>query len=123
MHTSLGSDLLLEWDIFHFIVLHFELAKIHAGVCVGLSGSSAIGAPPIVHFGTEQQKQRFLPGILTGEINFCLGATEPTGGSDLSGLKTTAVKDASGEFYIVNGHKVSGIHVPKLASAFYLRRA
>ncbi|KAL4939242.1 hypothetical protein BDV06DRAFT_214462 [Aspergillus oleicola] len=94
-----------EWDIFHFIVLHFEMAKIHAGVCVGLSGSSAIGAPPIVHFGTEEQKQRWLPGILTGEINFCLGATEPTGGSDLSGLKTMAVKDASGTFYVVNGHK------------------
>ncbi|KAL2823612.1 acyl-CoA dehydrogenase/oxidase [Aspergillus cavernicola] len=94
-----------EWDIFHFIVLHFELAKTHAGVCVGLSGSSAIGAPPIVHFGTEEQKQRWLPGILTGDITFCLGATEPTGGSDLSGLKTTAVKDASGRFYIVNGNK------------------
>ncbi|OGE54957.1 hypothetical protein PENARI_c005G07621 [Penicillium arizonense] len=94
-----------EWDIFHFIVLKAEMAKIYGGVPTGLSGSSAIGAPPIVHFGTETQKEKWLPGILTGEVSFCLAATEPTGGSDLANLKTTAVKDSTGKWYIVNGHK------------------
>ncbi|BDD54657.1 hypothetical protein MAP00_000258 [Monascus purpureus] len=95
----------IEWDIFHFIVLNYELAKIHGGVGGALGGSSVIGAPPIIHFGTEEQKQKWLPGILTGELSFCLGATEPTGGSDLANLRTTAVKDPTGKFYIVNGNK------------------
>lgn len=96
----------IEWDIFHFIVLNYELAKIHGGVGGALGGSSVIGAPPIIHFGAEEQKQKWLPGILTGELSFCLGATEPTGGSDLANLRTTAVKDLTGKFYIVNGNKV-----------------
>ncbi|KAJ5239859.1 hypothetical protein N7468_004478 [Penicillium chermesinum] len=94
-----------QWDIFHFIVLSYEMARTHGGVSGGLGGSSVIGAPPIVHFGTEEQKQKWLPGILTGDLSFCLGATEPTGGSDLAGLKTTAKKDPTGDFYIVNGNK------------------
>jgi alkylation response protein AidB-like acyl-CoA dehydrogenase len=96
----------VEWDIFHFITLQYELAQIHGGVTSGLSGASAIGAPPVVFFGTEKQKQKWLPGILSGDVCFCLGATEPTGGSDVANLRTTAKKDASGKFYIVNGNKV-----------------
>ncbi|KAF9884972.1 hypothetical protein FE257_000882 [Aspergillus nanangensis] len=94
-----------QWDIFHFVILSFEMAKTHGGVNGGLGGSSVIGAPPIVNFGTDEQKQKWLPGILTGELSFCLGATEPTGGSDLANLKTSATKDPTGKFYIVNGHK------------------
>jgi alkylation response protein AidB-like acyl-CoA dehydrogenase len=76
-------------------------------VLAGLSSASGIGAPPIVKFGTEKQKDDWLPGIFTGETVFCLGATEPSGGSDLAKLKTTAVKTECGKYYIVNGHKVS----------------
>ncbi|KAL3439262.1 acyl-CoA dehydrogenase/oxidase [Aspergillus tetrazonus] len=95
-----------HWDIFHFLVMHHELSKIgSAGVLAALGGGIAIGAPPIVHHGTDDQKDRFLSGIFSGETRLCLGATEPTGGSDLANLKTTAKKTTDGKAYIVNGHK------------------
>lgn len=71
---------MLEWDIFHFLVLNYEIARIcSGGVVGGLAGGSAIGIPPVIHFGTQEQKQKWLPGIFTGDVSFCLGATEPTG--------------------------------------------
>ncbi|CAH0055030.1 unnamed protein product [Clonostachys solani] len=92
-----------EWDIFHFIILHHETARVGYVGCLG--GGSVIGAPPVVNHGNEEQRERWLPGIFTGETRFCLGATEPSGGSDLANLKTTAKKSPDGKFYIVNGHK------------------
>ncbi|KAH0380357.1 acyl-CoA dehydrogenase, partial [Aureobasidium melanogenum] len=94
-----------DYDIFHFIVLHDELARVHAGPLSGLSGSSTIGAPPILSHGTQKQKDQWLPGIFTGKTKFCLGATEASGGSDLANLKTSAKKTDDGKFYIVNGTK------------------
>jgi alkylation response protein AidB-like acyl-CoA dehydrogenase len=60
--------------------------------------------PAIMSHGTEEQKQRFLPGIAGGEMHFCIGYTEPSAGTDLASLKTSAVKD--GDHYVVNGNKV-----------------
>ncbi|CAG9954841.1 unnamed protein product [Clonostachys rosea f. rosea IK726] len=95
-----------DWDIFHSLVVSHEVSRIgYAGVTVGLSGGTSIGIPPIIVHGTEKQKRDWLPGIFTGEISFCLGATEPTGGSDLANLKTTARRTEDGQAYIVNGHK------------------
>ena len=60
---------------------------------------------PVLHrFGTEEQKQRFLPGIYNGEVFWCQGYSEPGSGSDLASLKTTAVRQ--GDYYIVNGQKI-----------------
>ena len=95
-----------EWDPFHSLILNDEKARVEAGVLTALSSASAIGAPPIIKFGTEAQKEAWLPGIFTGETASCLGATEPSGGSDLANLKTTAKKTEDGKHYIVNGHKV-----------------
>lgn len=62
------------------MVMHFEVSKMASGgVLAGLAGGAAIGTPPIVHFGNQEQKQRWLPGIFKGTTSFCLGATEPTG--------------------------------------------
>ena len=111
------------------MILHDETSRAHCGALSGLMGSSTIGAPPIIHHGTSEQKQKWLPGIFTGETRLCLGSTEPTGrllshfshlkwfamsgpktiatgGSDVANLKTTAVRSADGKHYIVNGHKV-----------------
>jgi acyl-CoA dehydrogenase len=62
-----------------------------------------IVAPFLVHFGTDEQKARWLPGMVAGETIACIGLTEPQGGSDLKELKTSAVFD--GDAYVVNGAK------------------
>jgi alkylation response protein AidB-like acyl-CoA dehydrogenase len=73
-----------EWDVFHSVIMSYEINRIgYGGVTVGLAGGSAIGVPPVIKHGTEEQKRRWLPGLFTGDVNFCLGATEPSGESNL----------------------------------------
>ncbi|MQY24537.1 acyl-CoA dehydrogenase family protein [Nocardia aurantia] len=61
--------------------------------------------PTLQQFGTEEQKRRFLPGILAGEIHFAIGYSEPEAGTDLAALRTGAVRDSGGD-WIVNGQKI-----------------
>lgn len=84
-------------------VLLEELNKVNAalGSCVGIHAD--ITAPYLVELGTEEQKKRWLPGVAAGEILLAIGMTEPSGGSDLAALKTTAVKD--GDEWVLNGSK------------------
>ncbi|OBI08052.1 acyl-CoA dehydrogenase [Mycolicibacter heraklionensis] len=60
--------------------------------------------PTLIQFGTEQQKKRFLPAILKGEVDFAVGYSEPGAGSDLASLRTSAVRD--GDEYVINGSKM-----------------
>ncbi len=60
--------------------------------------------PALIEKGSEEQKRRFLPGILAGEIHFAIGYTEPEAGTDLASLRTSAVRD--GDHYVVNGTKI-----------------
>ena len=60
--------------------------------------------PTLQLYGTDEQKQRFLPAILAGEVHFAIGYTEPDAGTDLASLKTTAVR--RGDEFIVNGQKI-----------------
>ncbi|GME46821.1 Acyl-CoA dehydrogenase conserved site [Neofusicoccum parvum] len=93
-----------EWDAFHDLIVIDEIARCGClGVVWGLACGNAIGVPPLVNFGSEEQKRRFLPGVLGGQMRFCLGVTEPDAGSDVAGITTTAERD--GEEYVVNGAK------------------
>jgi 3-oxocholest-4-en-26-oyl-CoA dehydrogenase alpha subunit len=64
--------------------------------------------PTLMQFGTEEQKQTFLPAILDGTVEFAIGYSEPEAGSDLASLRTTAVRDGSGPDadYVINGQKM-----------------
>jgi alkylation response protein AidB-like acyl-CoA dehydrogenase len=91
-------------DDFRFnAVLTEEMAKVGAWMptCVGIHAD--ITAPYLVDLGTEEQKQRWLPGVASGELLLGIGMTEPGGGSDLAALKTTAVRD--GDEWVINGSK------------------
>lgn len=93
----------IEADLFYMIIAAQELAMAGCGgVCASLM-SHGIGTPPIVHYGSEALKRRVLPPIFAGEAISALAITEPGGGSDVAGLKTTAKRD--GDYYIVNGSK------------------
>jgi len=91
-------------DMTHMLVAGEEkiLAGKSVGTTVGL-GSHGIAIPPILRFGTDEQKQRFIPPVLRGEKVAALAITEPGGGSDVARLKTRAVRD--GDDYIINGSK------------------
>lgn len=75
------------------------------GLGTALGGASVIGVPPVVEHGSEEQKASWLPGLFTWETSFALGITEPSGGSDVANIETTATKSPDGTHYIVNGYK------------------
>lgn len=74
-----------------------------AGVPLPLMALNTVG-PTLMQFGTDAQKAYFLPRILSGEIDFAIGYSEPGAGTDLAALKTRAVRD--GDHYVVNGQKI-----------------
>jgi alkylation response protein AidB-like acyl-CoA dehydrogenase len=93
-----------EWDGFHDLIVVDELARCgYLGVIWALSCGNSIGAPPLVNYGTHEQKIKFLPDVVAGKSRFCLGVTEPDAGSDVAGITTTA--ERHGNFYRVNGCK------------------
>ncbi|KZZ39443.1 acyl-CoA dehydrogenase family protein, partial [Oleiphilus sp. HI0086] len=72
---------------------------------IGFGLHSDIAVPYIMAYGSEEQKQKYLPGCVDGSIVTAIAMTEPGTGSDLQGVKTNAVLDESGEFYTLNGSK------------------
>lgn len=79
-----------ELDLFHLLIMTDETSRIEGGVTIALGGGSIIGAPPIVHHGTEEQKRRWLPGLFTWETSFGLGITEPSGGVSIDNMSASA---------------------------------
>ena len=73
---------------------------------VALSAHTGIGTLPILYFGNEAQKAKYLPGLATGELKASYCLTEPGSGSDALGAKTKAVLTDDGKYYIINGQKM-----------------
>ena len=83
-----------------------EKVAAYASFAVSHGGHSGIGTIPIVYFGTEEQKQRFLPKIATGEKLACYCLSEPQAGSDALAARTRAVLSPDGKSWILNGQKM-----------------
>ena len=90
-------------DYFALCLALEELARVDSSVAITLEAGVSLGAMPIYRFGTEAQKQRWLPALAAGEILGAFGLTEPGGGSDAGATRTTASLD--GEEWVINGSK------------------
>jgi len=85
------------------IIYNEEMARANAPALVNGLGIMLVG-PTIIHWGTEEQKKRYVPKILSGEEIWCQGYSEPGSGSDVASLQTRAVEE--GDYFIINGQKV-----------------
>jgi acyl-CoA dehydrogenase len=107
-----------EVDHFMWIIAVQELARAGAGGISASLMSHSIGAPPIARAGTPEFKARVLPEILSGQKISALAITEPSGGSDVANLRTTARRE--GDVYVVNGEKTfitSGMRADYITTA------
>jgi len=101
-------------------IFHEEHARCGAPLGVNLIGHGIL-APTLLHFGTEAQKRRFLPGILSNRDVWCQGYSEPGAGSDLAALRTRA-EPAPGGGYVLNGHKIWTSFADRARWCFVLAR-
>ncbi|MFN3966232.1 MAG: acyl-CoA dehydrogenase family protein, partial [Endomicrobiia bacterium] len=88
--------------IFELCLVVEELSKVDGAISLALA-ATALGTFPIILFGTEEQKRKYLPDIATGKKLAAFAITEPNAGSDVSAIQTTAKKE--GDYYILNGTK------------------
>ena len=91
-------------DLFHQLILSEELARPGCGGVAASLMSHTIGLPPVARHGSAELQARVIPPVLAGHQIAALAVTEPSGGSDVAALKTTAVRD--GDHYVLHGEKV-----------------
>jgi alkylation response protein AidB-like acyl-CoA dehydrogenase len=90
-------------DLISYMIVIHELAKVDASHGLTVSAHTTLGTSPIVYFGTDQQKNRYVPLLASGKVMGGFGLTEEGAGSDAGGTRTNAVK--KGDRYIINGSK------------------
>jgi butyryl-CoA dehydrogenase len=95
-------------DILSYMIAIHEMAKVDASHGITISAHTTLGSSPIVNFGTDEQKERFIPLLASGRVLGGFGLTETTAGSDAAGTKSTAVKKNG--HYVLNGSKVFITH-------------
>lgn len=91
-------------DTLTYVLCVEEMSRVCATTGVIVSAHTSLGCDPIVKYGTEEQKARFLPDMFSGKRLGAFGLTEPNAGTDASGQQTKAVRD--GDNYILNGSKI-----------------
>lgn len=90
-------------DVRSYVVVGEEMAKVSAVSCIWTLTPNSLAGGPLLLSGTDEQKEKYLKPILTGEKKVCFALTEPGAGSDAGSMTTTAVRD--GEYYVLNGRK------------------
>src|SRR6266536_6307064 len=103
-------------DYYTSLVLAEEIVHAHSGgLAMGLAVQTDMAMPPILAFGTEEQKREWVVPAIAGDAILCLGITEPDAGSDVAGIKTRALRDgdeyviSGSKTYITNGHRAHAI--------------
>ncbi|MBM7645394.1 alkylation response protein AidB-like acyl-CoA dehydrogenase [Scopulibacillus daqui] len=90
-------------DFISYIIAIHELSKVSPTIGVIMSVHTSVGTNPILYFGSKEQKETYIPKLASGEYIGAFAVTEPGSGSDVSGLKTKAVRN--GDHYLLNGSK------------------
>ena len=93
-----------EMDYLSYIIAVEEIARIDGSQAATIAAGNSLGIGPIYYFGSEAQKDKYLPRLCRGEGLWGFGLTEATAGSDAGGSKTTAVRD--GDQWVINGSKI-----------------
>lgn len=94
----------MNLDFFYDVVFNEEIARMNSGgFAITQQVVQYMSSPYILKFGSERLKEKYLPGIISGDLISCIGITEPGAGSDAANIQTRATKE--GDFYIVNGSK------------------
>lgn len=93
----------LDMDTLAYVIAVEELARVDSSQAATIAAHISLGIGPILHYGTEEQKQFYLPMLATGEATWAFGLTEPEAGSDSRNTKSTAVLED--DHWIINGSK------------------
>lgn len=86
-----------------YVIVMEEISRVSGVASIYVSSPNSLSGGPLLLAGTDEQKEKYLRPIVTGEKKLCFGLTEPGAGSDAGGLQTSAVRD--GDYYILNGRK------------------
>src|SRR5438874_12229127 len=96
------------FDYLSYMMSIHEMAKVDASHAITISAHTTLGTSPIVQFGTDAQKKKYVPLLASGKVLGGFGLTEPSAGSDAASTRSTAVR--KGSYYVLNGTKAFITH-------------